>query len=150
PTILRGRRGGWRCKSSCQRCGAMNLHTKHGNWIPALKAWRRIGITWLTADEMQKHYEQIQHWKNKEPQYAAGAPGKAGTDHGDDQRPVTSALSSNETEKQYKHKTPALPEKGNSIMRKDEAFPAKFLKSSDLDEEDLTVTIHKVVWEEIG
>jgi hypothetical protein len=49
------------------------------NWIPAQQAWEAIGVTWVTPKDMQEHWELIQHWKNKKPQFAAGAPGKGAT-----------------------------------------------------------------------
>src|SRR5262245_55550734 len=91
PQILKSRRGGWRCSTVCRRCHRVNYHSKHMNWVPAQCSWAAIGVTWLTSDEMQEHYEQIQHWRNKKPQFAAGASRKEGGDHGDDQRPVTFA-----------------------------------------------------------
>jgi len=35
-------------------------------------------------------------------------------------------------------------------MKKSQAFPSKYLKSADLDGNDLTLTVDTVEWEEIG
>jgi hypothetical protein len=33
PRIIRGRAGGWRCRSWCRKCGAFVFHSKWRNWI---------------------------------------------------------------------------------------------------------------------
>ena len=106
-------------------------------------------MTWVTPEEMEEHWEQICRWKNREPQFAAEAPGKGATTDGDDTRPVIFVLSSNQTGKQHKPKTPALP--GKEIhMKKSEAFPSKYLKAADLNGEDLTAVISSLEWEAVG
>jgi hypothetical protein len=113
-----------------------------------VKAWGAIGIPWLTPEYLEEHWQKIKRWKNAEPRFAAGARRKEVATHATGKRTVI-FLTPDEPEMQINPKTPALPEKVEH-MKKSEAFPSKYLKSSDLNGEDLTATISSLEWEEVG
>jgi hypothetical protein len=51
--------------------------------------------------------------------------------------------------KRRRRTTAALPQKVRHMKRSD-AFPSRFLKASDVNGEDLAVTISGIDWEEVG
>jgi hypothetical protein len=118
------------------------------NWIPARNTWRKLGVRQSTG-YLQEHWEKIKRRENGNPQFTAGGSGREGDSDVTQKRPVAFSLTATEDKTQHKPTTPALPEKDDN-MKRNEAFPSKYLKAADLDGGDLTVTIDHLEWEEVG
>jgi len=136
-------------KPSARNAAVVNFHSKRVNWVAAKKAWHKAGVN-LSVDYMKSHWKQICENEGG-PSYRLGPLERQVTPHGHEKRPVAFALTAPGNEKQHRLKSTTLapPEKVD-FMKRDEAYPSKYLKAADLNGEDLTVVIKSLEDEQIG
>jgi hypothetical protein len=125
----------------------VNLHSKHGSWVPAVRLWKRLGVE-VTPAYLERSWQRIERWKNKRGLGGASPQGRKETPQCNSQKAPEFSLTSYDESAQHQPETPALPEKEKK-MKRNEAFPSKFLKAADINE-DVTATISSVEWEEVG
>jgi hypothetical protein len=92
--------------------------------------------------------EKIRAHKRKGPSCSSALESEVTEREANQQTAVTNPTSKNTTDT-TPTLTAALPQKAKR-MKRNEAFPSKFLKAADINGRDVTATISSVEWEQVG
>jgi len=150
PKIIRGRRDGWVCASTCTRCGQMNFHNKRTDWVRAAHLWRRLGIQ-LSPEYLQKSWRRISEWKNKRPGCSPALERE--TESEGNQQTAVATISHTQLLQSTSstHNPPARVERDHVMgLKKSEAFPKKYLTVADLNGRHISVVIADLMQEEVS
>lgn len=126
------------------------MHSKHGNWIRARRAWKAIGVN-LSTEYLAQSWEKIQQWENtivKKVEPGGGNnPAQEGKEVARDS--TLSISTTTHTDPQTKP-TQDPQRRGAHVANIHDMFPSPFFKAQDLKGKAVTFTIEEVSQERIG